>query len=260
MSLQHGIRDHNELRHTVSRTFLYDLGDAYIVVSENSRDIRQSARLVRNLKAEEISRSRLLDRFYRIILICNAAVPSTVVMDDISHDNDDITHDSAGRRHLSCTASHEHRVIAGLTMDKHCVERIADCRERMLLRDQHRVNLDLDLIVHQLCDTEKFDHIVEFLCIADVIGGDLCDPFHVDIFECHLGVECQGGHDRDLSARIVTFHISRRIRLRVAKFRRLRERFLIIHSLFRHFRQNVVRGPVDDSHDLRQHTSCKTLL
>lgn len=135
MSLQHGIRDHNELRHTVPRTFLYDLGDADIVVSENSRDIRQSARLVRNLKAEEISRSRLLDRFYRIILICNAAVPSTVVMDDISHDNDDITHDSAGRRHLSCTASHEHRVIAGLTMDKHCVERIADCRERMLLRD-----------------------------------------------------------------------------------------------------------------------------
>ena len=78
MSLQHGIRDHNELRNSVSRTFLYDLGDADIVVSENSRDIRQSARLVRNLKAEEISRSRLFDRFYRIILICNAAVPSTV--------------------------------------------------------------------------------------------------------------------------------------------------------------------------------------
>ena len=101
MSLQHGIRDHNELRNSVSARFCTHLGDAYIVVSENSRDIRQSARLVRNLKAEEISRSPsprsvLPDNSY-----CNAAVPSTVVMDDISHDNDDITHDSAGRRHLS---------------------------------------------------------------------------------------------------------------------------------------------------------------
>ena len=181
-------------------------------------------------------------------------------MDDISHDNDDITHDSAGRRHLSCTASHEHRVIAGLAVYKHRVEGVADRRKRMLLRDQHRVNLDLDLIVHQLCDTEKFDHIAEFLCIADVIGGDLCDPFHVDIFECHLGVECQGGHDRDLSSRVVAFHVRRRIRLRISKLCGLCQRFLVIHPLFRHLCQDVVRGSVNDSHDLRQHAAREALL
>ena len=66
----------------------------------------------------------------------------------------------------SRTASHEHRVIAGLAVYKHRVEGVADRRKRMLLRDQHRVDLDLDFSVHQLCNAEKLDHIAEFLRVA----------------------------------------------------------------------------------------------
>ena len=89
--LQHGIRDPQrapQLR--LSRTFLCDLSNQHRCF-KNSRDIRQSAQLCSQPEGGgniSISSPRSV---YRIILIYNAAVPSTVVMDDISHDNDDIT-------------------------------------------------------------------------------------------------------------------------------------------------------------------------
>lgn len=86
--------------------------------------------LIRDLKTEEISRSRLLDRLHRIILVRHAAIPATIVVNDISHDDDDITLTALAVRHLSRTASHEHRVIAGLAVYKHRVEGVADRRKR----------------------------------------------------------------------------------------------------------------------------------
>ena len=122
------------------------------------------------------------------------------------------------------------------------------------------MDLDLDLVFHKLCDAKQLDHVTEFLRIADIIGCDLCDSFHVDIVKGHPGVERQRGHDRDLSSRVIALHICRRVRLRIAKLCGLRQRLLVIHSLFRHLCQDIVRGSVYDSHDLRQHTARKALL
>ena len=145
-------------------------------------------------------------------------------------------------------------------MDKHRVKRILDRGQGVLRRDQHRMNLYLNAVPIVPRHAQKLDLIAELMGIADILRGNLRDSLGVNLGEGHTGVKRQAGHNRDLSARVVAFHIRGGIRLGITQLRGLGQRLLVIHAFVGHFAQNIIGGAVDNSHDLGQMIARQGLL
>ena len=180
-------------------------------------------------------------------------------MDNIAHHIDDISQYRTGSGHLSGAPSHEHGIVASLTMNKYGIEGISDCGKRMAVRDQCGMYFYFNSFTGKLCNTKQFDHIAEFFCIPYILRSDLRDTFRINLRKRHAGTKSDGCHNGDLASRIIAFHIRCGICLRIPQSHSHIQSFLIAHPFLRHFGQNIVGGTIDDSHDLRQLTSRQAL-
>ena len=172
------------------------------------------------------------------------------MIDRVTCDREDISHNSAGCRHLTGSSAIEHDI-------SHCIAAYIDgivgtvhCRDRVGLRDQHRMHPDLDSFLPVRREANQLDDPAKCLCVSDVLRCDFRDPLRVHIPEGDSGMKRDGRHDGHLSGRVIPLDISGRIRLRIAQRGRLSQRLLIVHPLIGHLGQDEVCRPVDDSHDL----------
>ena len=94
----------------------------------------------------------------------------------------------------------------------------------MVLSHKERSSADAEFAVAEFsADAEKFDGPVNTARIAEIYCCHAGDPFTGDIFIAHSLRADQGRKDRDLAARVVTFHIRGGISLRIAFLLRLSE-------------------------------------
>ena len=105
-------------------------------------------------KPQEESALRLLYIQYRKLLVAVAANLAAASMDNITHHIDDISQYRTGGGHLSGAPSHEHGIVASLTMNKYGIEGISDRGKRMAVRDQCGMYFYFNSFTCKLCNTQ----------------------------------------------------------------------------------------------------------
>ena len=86
VAFHHGAGNDDKLVKALYGVLCYHMVDAYIIFSEDCRDISESARLFLHKDAEKEAALCLLDGLYRDLFVCDTAVPATVVVEKISQD------------------------------------------------------------------------------------------------------------------------------------------------------------------------------
>ena len=176
----------------------------------------------------------------RQIFIAGTTDPSRTAISDISYHINHIAHYGTGCRKFTCTPSVKHGIIHCISMNKNCIERIPYRSKWMLFPDHHRIDSDLDSIFCIMCNTQKLDDAVKFLCICNIPCRNLRNSFCMYIKEYNSGMKCDGCHDRHFSSRIQTFHVRSRVCLCKSKFLCLFQCICKIHSLFCHLGKDII--------------------
>ena len=174
IALAHGVRDDDQLDLAVLvLVLLHHLCDADIVIAQHTGDTRQYARTILYRHAKEILALDLVNRLDAQALVAGASQPSGTAADQIACGVDDISDDIRGCRELTCAASLEHRVIQCVAVDKDCVERILDGGKRMRLRQQQRIDMNLDLSVLLTGDADQLELASHLPCVLDIGRRDV---------------------------------------------------------------------------------------
>jgi len=96
---------------------------------------------------------------------------------------------------------------------------------------------------------EQLDAVAQFLGIADVLLGELGDALGVGLLELHRDAEGDRRHDGELVRRIHALDVESGVGLGVAQALRFLQHRVERQALVAHFRQNEIRGAVDDAGD-----------
>ena len=98
-------------------------------------------------------------------------------------------------------------------------------------------------------DAEQLDAVTELLGVADIFLGKFGDALGIGLVQLHRDAEGDRRHDGELVRGIDAFDVEGRIGFGIAQALRLFQHRAEGETLVAHFRQDEVRGAVDDAGD-----------
>ena len=154
-------------------------------------------------------------------------------------------------RKLAGSASIEHGIAKHVSMYKNTVEHSLYAIKRILLSYKERCYKCVEGIVSQfLACAKKLDTSAHFSCVFHILWCDLCNSFCINIFKIQEFSICQRGKNGNLTACVLSFHVSGRISLCVAFFLSLFQNSIEISAFCDHLIQHIVSSSVQNSADL----------
>ena len=153
-------------------------------------------------------------------------------------------------REFSCSASVEHGISKNISMHKYCVKHIIYAVKRALLAHQERSYHCIESISNPAACCKKFDGHAKLFGIFHICRCDLCNSFCINILVIQEFSICQRGKNGNLTACVLSFHISGRISLCVAFFLSLFQNSIEISAFCDHLIQHIVSSSVQNSADL----------
>ena len=136
---------------------------------------------------------------------------------------------------------------AGSASHDQRVERAADVRQRMIVRQQRGAHVHGDSFADQLGLGDQLDAVAEFARQADVVQRDVLDALDRDMFVVRPRAERDGREDRELMRGVEAADVHGGIGLGVTKALRVGEHVLERAARRFHLRQQIVAGAVEDA-------------
>ena len=130
----------------------------------------------------------------------------------------------------------------------------------MVIWNQHRADVSFYTGLSIAGNTKKLDGTAHLFCIADVLGGNFCDSFDINIIKYHSGIKSNAGENSHLASCIKSINIRSRIRFCIAKLCGKCQCIFKFHILLGHFCEDEVGSTVYNTHDLAHVVACQALL
>ena len=142
-----------------------------------------------------------------------------------------------------------HRRPDRVAFDQHRVHHALDVGDQARLRNQRRVDAQLDPLRRAPRDPKELDPVAQRLGVANILARQLRDALGVGLVELHRHAECDRRHDGELVRGVYAFDVEGGIGLGVAARLRLLQYRVERGTLRAHLGQDEVRRAVDDPGD-----------
>ena len=156
----------------------------------------------------------------------------------------DVRHNRAGCWKLSCPASIEHGGSQHISLYHDPVKHIIDRIQGIILLDHHRSNKGINLASRHTAGAKKLHRGPHLFRIFEINIRDPGNPLRINILKVHFPSSCHGCQNGNLSAGVMSFHVSLRVAFRISQVLRFLQGVLKGFTLFIHLGKNKVGGSV----------------
>src|SRR5579871_6366576 len=180
--------------------------DVDVVIAEHSGDGGEHLGAIHYHHADIVARHHIVDVLHRLLLEASAGDTSGRAVSQVAAHIDDVTHHGASGGAAARAAPIEHHVADRIALYQHGIVDIVGGGERMVFRNQCRVDAHLHPVVpNTLGDAKELDDVAKLIGVLDILAADLRDALDVDIGHIDPAGKCDGGENGDLILSVVAF-------------------------------------------------------
>src|SRR5689334_18858446 len=199
-------------------SLLQHRGDADAVTSQLTCDLGQHAGAIGHHETQIIERANFFDRPYAegtpfLRLEGRRRYTARSAVKQIAGSGDDVADDGAAGGQVSRPPAAQHDVADRISGQLNGVIHSLDLCQRGISAQHRRMHAGLYVALDEFGYAQQLDRVAELLCIGNIMLGNVCDAFRVEILEIDRRAESQIDENRQLVRAVGAGHIDRRIGL-----------------------------------------------